>query len=448
LGLAALEIERRREARDNFALAAQADPNFALAHLGLALTATTPEATARNLSLAARGAEGVTEGERLRIAIATEGWKGNLVSRLDLASRLTELHRTEPRAWRILAGAREALNQIEASREALRRAEELEPESTPTLIALARSHMLKPPSDLERAVEFARRATAGTPDLPSLHLLLGDVLLVNSGIAEARDAYERADSLAPRTSRALARLGYMLALEGQYDSARANFDAAIGLADGDERVTVEVSRALVHVYADEPQATVEELFNLAEAWDTLGVSPAEREEFQIRALTPAARIAMHHGLLTVAGRALERRAGLLRRQADRVGSTEFRRRQEAKIAYMNALLAAHEGDENGAEAEVERFGSLVAEQASYRKLEPVMEVLGLISLMAGEFGEAVSYFERTDLGDPYNRWQLGRAHLGTGDAETAAAIFQDLARADIESVGFALVGLDATRPGP
>jgi tetratricopeptide (TPR) repeat protein len=308
--------------------------------------------------------------------------------------------------------------------------------------------MMETPYEVELAVEFARQATVVRPDAPSLHVLLGDMLLAQGGLEEARAAYEHAATLAPRSPRALARMGYIPALQGRYDSARASFDAAIALANREDRVAVEIARAMVHVYADEPQAAVEELFRVADAWDTAGVSQAEREEFQIRALTPAARIAMHHGLLTVAGRALERRARLARRQADRVASPEFRRRQEAGIAHLDALLAAHRGDENGARLQVERFESLVEELADPRKLERAMEVLGLISLAAGEFAEAVSHFERTDLRDPYNRWQLARAHLGGGNAETAAALFEDLARTDIESVGFALVGLDATRPFP
>jgi hypothetical protein len=143
-----------------------------------------------------------------------------------------------------------------------------------------------------------------------------------------------------------------------------------------------------------------------------------------------------------------RRAALLRRQADRVASTRFRRRQEAEIAYMDALLAAHGGDDETAREALDPYASLLEEQANPRKLEPVMEVLGLISLMAGEFAEAASFFERTDHRDSYNRWQLGRAYLGAGSAEAAATLFEGLARADLESVGFALVGVDATRRVP
>ncbi len=448
LGEAALDTERRREARDNFALAAAADPDFTLAHLGLASTASTPEAAARELALAVRHAQDASEAERLRVAIGEHAWNRDLVPRLDLALQLVELHPAEARYWLLLAQAQAALGRIEESREALLRAEELEPESLPTITALARSYFLETPADPGRAVEFAGQATDVDPGAPGLHLLLGDMLLVQGGIDDARGAYERAASLAPGSSRALARLAYLDAIEGRYDSARAGFDAAIALADEQERARVGVSRALVHIYADEPQAAVGELFGLADAWDTLDVSSEEREEFQIRALTPAARIAMHHGLLTVAGQALMRRAALLRRQADRVRSTRFRRRQEANITYMDALLAAHGGDDDGALSALDRYTSLLEEQANPRKLEPVMEVLGLISLMAGDFGEAASFFERTDLRDPYNRWQLGRAYLGAGDAEAAVTLFEGLARADPESVGFALVGLDATRRVP
>jgi tetratricopeptide (TPR) repeat protein len=429
-------------------LAASADPDFALAHLSLAITATTPETAARELTLASLHARDASEGERLRVAIGEHAWNRDLVSRLHLALELTELHPGEPQSWLILARAQEALKRIEESREALHRAEELEPESVPTFTALARSYFLETPSDPGRAVEYARRATDVDPESPNLHLVLGDVLLVQGGVDDARGAYERAVSLAPRSSRAVARLAYLDAIGGRYDSARAGFDAAIVLADEHERATVAVSRAMVHVYADEPQAAVEELFGLADAWDTLAVSREEREEFQIRALTPAARIAMHHGLLTVAGRALVRRTALLRGQASRVASTRFNDRQEAKIAHMDGLLAAYGGDEDGARVALNRYASLLEGQANPRKLEPVMGVLGLISLMAGEFGEAASFFERTDLRDPYNRWQLGRAYMGAGNAEAAADLFDDLARADLESVGFALVGLDATRQVP
>jgi tetratricopeptide (TPR) repeat protein len=444
LGHVALGLGRRDEAREHFALATSADSAFAIAYLGLAETAIAPETAVRNLSLAARHAPGASEGERLWIQVATAASERNLGASLTAALELTEQFPAAPRAWMILAGAHAALGTIGESRAALHRAEELNPESVPILIALARSYLEHDPIDPQVAAELARRAIEHAPSETRIHLLLGDAHLAREESDQAREAYARAALLDPTSGDAKARLAYVDVLEGLYEEARAGYDAALAVARGVELAGVGIALALTHVYADEPQAAVEELFALADEWETSPIATDDREELQIRALTATAKIGLHYSLFTVAERAVERRAVLLRRQADRTESVSFGQRQEAAIAYMSAILAARRGDTDFAREEVERLIALVDEQSNPRKLEPAEEVLGLISLLAGEYQDAVSHLEGADLDQAYSRYLLGLAYTGIQDVDRAAALFEGLNRRNLGSVGFALVRPDAT----
>jgi Flp pilus assembly protein TadD len=448
LGVAALGLERLSEARDQFALATSADSSFAIAYLGLAETAIAPETAVRDLSLAASHAAGASEGERLWIEVETAAAERNLGASLTAALELTERFPADTRAWSILARAHARMGTIGESRAALERAAEIDASSVPILMALARSYLEHDPIDPQTAEDLARRALDATPTEPRLHMLLGDALLIGEQLDDAREAYARASLLDPMNGKVRGRIAYVDVLDGLYEEARSGYDVALTVARGVERAEIEICLALTHVYADEPQAAVEELFGLVDAWETSTFTVEEREESQVRALTAVAKIGLHYGLLTVAERAAEQRAVLLRNQADRTESVAFSRSQETAIGYMTATIAARRGEAERAREEVDRLIALVEDEANPRKLEPAEAVLGLISLLEGEYQEAVTHFEQADLEDAYSRYLLGLSYQGIDDVERGAELFQALKRQNLGSVEFALVRPDATRGVP
>ena len=194
------------------------------------------------------------------------------------------------------------------------------------------------------------------------------------------------------------------------------------------------------MHAGYPQAAIDELNGLVEAIDDMGIPGPSG--LKIFALSEQAVIALHHGLFTAAERALELRSALMMEQAERVGTDEFRRGQEASIAYFEGVLAARRGDYETASAKAQEFMSLMAPDNNPRKNEPAHDLLGLISLLQGNHAQAVANFEQADPNNVYTTYHLAVAHEGAGNSEDAKKLFRELAVYNFNAVGFALVRKD------
>lgn len=76
-------------------------------------------------------------------------------------------------------------------------------------------------------------------------------------------------------------------------------------------------------------------------------------------------------------------------------------------------------------------------------MEPVHEMRGVISLLQGDYAEAVSHFEQGNPDNLYTKYQLALAHEGAGNATEARHLFGELADNNFNSVAFALVRQEA-----
>lgn len=446
VGQAALDAGRFFAAREHFRRAVAVDSTFALAYLGLAISAGSPDERGSNLELAARSSESTSEGERLLIRIAELGFRNDREGQLAAAETLVESYPSSPRAWLSLARVQTALNQVSEARGALERAVEIDPDFAPAHLALSSSFLFTEPRNLRRAETHARHAVERMPEESRPEESLGDAFRAQNRLEEARDAYIRAAELDPENGVPLLKKGHIESLLGDYGQARADYDRAIELARDGQKAAFANYRAFTHLHAGDPQAAIAALDALVGSMEEIGVPEEQQAQQKIFALTNGATIALHHGLLTAAERVLEERAALLRAQAEQVGLEEFRRAQEASIVYFEGLLAARRGDFEGARAHAEELGRIVEPDANPRKMEPVHELLGLVSFLEGDAAAAILHYARADLQtDVCNAFRLGLAHEANGERREARALFRTVAEYNFNSVCFALLRREANQ---
>jgi hypothetical protein len=230
---------------------------------------------------------------------------------------------------------------------------------------------------------------------------------------------------------------------GDWTAARADYDSAIALGRANEKANFGQWRAYVNVYAGDAAAAITELNQLAAAVDGMGIP--EPRGVQTAILADVAAIGIHTGDLAAADKALSARAQLVLAQAQQVGTDAFRRGSEADLAYWSARLATAQGNTARAEQLAQQMETLLAPDANPRKLEPVHEVRGYIALQQKKYADAVAHFEQANLDDVYVKYHLGLALDGAGNAERAKTVFQDVARNNFNSLGYALVRQDAVR---
>ncbi len=438
-GRQALEAGRRALAREHFTLAAAADPGFALARLGLAATALSPAMRARYVSEASSLAEGVSEGERLLIALASDELARDAARRLESARRLAERYPEAPRAAILLGRAQAAIGSVPDARAAFERALALDPSSVTARVALAGSYLEDDPRDPRLALETIDRAGDRLLDDPTLLVARGDALFALWRYDEALASYEGATRLDPESVAGLVRAGAVRAALGSFDEARRLYDRAIADADPLEAGILEIERALVHVHAHAPSPALARLFHLASGWESGELAQEDREALRVRALEAAARIGLHHNLLTVTERALSQREEVVRAWSAAVDHPEVSRRLDASIRHLRGLLAARRGDLPAARESARRLAEWGADAPDPGAAGWAHEVLGVAALERGDAGEAVEHLEQTDLGDIYNVYQLATALDRAGREGDTLALYQRIAAHPVNSVGLALV---------
>ncbi|NIM51275.1 MAG: tetratricopeptide repeat protein [Gemmatimonadales bacterium] len=440
-GQHAMDMGRFFDAREYLETAVEADPDFALAHLGLANIANSAAEFVASLDAAEERAASVTEAERILIEIARRGLDNDAEGQLQLAQQLVEIQPESPRAWLQLAGIQSGLNNMEAAREAMLRAAELAPDFGLAYVLLGNSYIFNEPKDFDTAAEYMSRLVELEPEEPNAHDLMGDAYRAQNDLANARDSYTRAAELAPDDALPLQQRGHVNSFLGDYDAARADYDAAIARGRGNQKASFAVYRALVSVHAGDPGAAVDELNELVAEIDGMDIpGPLGQKIF---ALTNAAQIALHHNMFDAAESILEQRAALQLEQAEQVGTDAAIRGARANIAYFEGVLAARKGDYRTATAKAREFMTLMEPDANPRKNEPAHDLLGLVSLLRGDHEGAIEHYEQANPNNIYTQYHLGLAHEGAGNAAAAQEIISGLAYNNFNNAGYALIRKDA-----
>ena len=438
-----LDNGRAIEANAVFRRAVEADADFARGYLGIANSANSTTEFKQNLDRARGYAEDASEGERLLIDINLAFLDNNLEGALALARQLVEKYPSSPRARLSLGGAYGALDRNEEARAAMLEAIELDPELAAAHTTLGFNYLFSEPKDFDAAVRHFRHAVELNPDEPQAHVNLGDARRGSQDLEAARDAYGRAALLDPDNSKgvyslAMLKKGHVNSFLGAYEQARADYDSALAVAKPQQHSTYAVYRAFTWVHEGEPQTAIEELQTIIDRAPE--VTPADQVRgARIFALTQVAQIALHHGMVDAADRAIERRNRLALENAREVGSPEFTRGQQAGAVYWEGRLAAVKGEYEMARIKAEENARLLEPDANPRKLEPYHDLLGLVALRQGRYEDAIEHYEKANPNVLYNEFNLALAHEGAGNDAKAQQLFQKVYENNFNSVGYALV---------
>ncbi len=437
MGLRAMDMGDFTEANAHFETAVASDSTFAQGHLMVANTAASLEEFTTNLARAAQHAPAASEEERLLIQITQRGFDNDVEAQLQVARQLVERQPESPRALTTLAGIQSALNDHEGARSSLMRATELSPDFMPAYIQLGNSYLFNGPKDPDRAQELMQQAVDVEPDASIAHDNLGDAYRALGNLEAAREAYTRGAELDPQNGLLRQQRGHVNSFLGDYDAARADYDTAISMGTGNQAPTFARFRAYVSVHAGEPAAAVAELNDLIRGIDSMDVPGPNG--LKLATLFDVIMIASHHGMFEACDEAMAMTTELANMQIEQVGTDQFRRGSLANVAYLEGLIAARRGDPTTANAKAAQIMTVLEPDANPRRNEPAHEIMGLTSLIAGDFAAAIGHYEQANLTNIYNVYNLALAHDGAGSAEDAARRFDEVASYNFNFVGYALV---------
>ena len=238
-------------------------------------------------------------------------------------------------------------------------------------------------------------------------------------LERARESYSRALEIDSELSVAALKKGHINSFLGNFDEARADYDAGIADAQGANRPNYANYRTFTWLHAGDPDAALAALADLAESIDHMGLPDDQVRAATLFTLSNAAAVALHFDRLEAAERILARREEVAQISADTVGDPDYSRRVEAELVLWRGRLAAVAGDLDRARDLADRNRELLQGGSNPRRFEGHHGLLGRIALETGEFDEAVEQFQRADLTVTYVKYHLALALEGQDKKQDA-----------------------------
>ena len=441
-GQRALDMGRFNDAGPHFQKAIELDPDFAFGYLMVANTANSSAEYQTNLKMAVEHVASASEAERLFIEIANKGNNSDTRGQLETAQRLVEATPASPRAWIALANIQSAMGKEGEARATMMKVTEIAPNFVTAHMALGNSYLFTEPRDLSKAQQHMEKAVELEANEAVPHDLLGDTYRAQNQLEKAAQEYTRTAELDPKSGNGFQQRGHVHSFLGNYDQARADYDAAIQLEKGkNAAASFGVYRALVQVHQGNPQAAIDELNQLASRIDGMGIP--EPTGLKIFALGNAIQIALHHKMFPAAEQAIKQRNDLLMKQAQRIGTDAANRNARSNIAFIDGMMAAEKDDYVTATAKAQEFMTIVEPNTNPRKNQPAHTIMGYVSFKQGKFDEAITHYEQADPNDIYTTYYHAMALEGAGRTEEAQKLYQRVATDNFNSAGLALVKKDA-----
>jgi tetratricopeptide (TPR) repeat protein len=439
-----LDVGRGIQAREKFQAAVADDPLFALGYYGQSNAALTFAEYQNSLDTALEHAEGISDGERMLIEINRSFLSNDAAAGLAVAQELVEKFPDSARAWIVLAGMQANQNDNPGARASNQKALELEENMAAALTGLANNNLFGEPKDFAAAESWANKFISAYPKEAKGFEILGDIKRAQNDLDAALEAYESASQIDPTLELAAHKRGHVNSFLGNIEDARAAYDEAIALAPPESKASSAIYKGFTYIHGGDIPAAIDELEALAGQVESMGTPADQVKGLQVFALSSAAFAAMQAGLFERAEPLVTRRNELQMAIAEDVGTDDARRILKANCQFFDGLLAAFEGDAEGAAGHAEAIKSLVEGDENPRKLEGAHWVLGRSALKSGDFETAVAELRQADYANNmFVRYHLALAEEGNGNSEEAKKLFGEVASFNFNSVAFALIGKDA-----
>ena len=443
LGQRALETNHSPEAAQHFQQAIAADSTLAFAWLGAANAANSLAEYDTKLRTAARLADHASRAEQLQIEIARKSFVNDFAGAEASARELVAAEPKNPRAHLALASAQQQIGREVEARRTMERTIALAPNFAPAYQQLAFSYMQVQPTDAAKAGPYVEKLVALEPKEAQAFITQGSYFRAMNQLPRARVAYSRAAELDPAMALPLQQRGHVASFLGDYEAARADYDAAIKLGKENEPASYRVFRALVAVHAGNPKEAIAELDRLVAEID--GMNLPDPLGAKVNALNTEIQVATQAGDFTTASRAIAQRAPLAREQFTGIKDETVKQIAEGASLYYEGMLAARQRDSVTAKSKAEELRRVLAATNDPQKDQGAHAILGVLALEQKDYKAAASHLAQANPNDVYLMYERAVALDAAGQSAEAKALFQKVSRFNFNSPDVAFARREAAK---
>jgi tetratricopeptide (TPR) repeat protein len=407
-------VLRVADAHAGFQQAVAADPELALAHLGLATTSPTNQAFLASLERAVALADKVSEAERLWIRGVDAGAKNDQETQLASFTKLVEVAPRDPQALNLLGNVRFNRQEYDAAIELYTKAIALDPTFTQPYNQLG--YVYRFVGKLDEAQRTFEKYIQLIPGDPNGYDSYAELLMKRGKFDESIASYEKALAIDPSFVASHIGIGNDHIYANRGDQARAAF-AKLGAVARNvaEKRQAALWTAVSYTHEGNWEAALG-------AVDKLAALGAESKD--------PALIAGDHNLrgtfLLEAGKpdAAAKEYELAVQTLAKASVPDAAKQQSARTAlYNQARVALAKQDRATAKARLDAYRTAVEVKQLPFEVRQVHELAGLIALDEKRAADAVGELAQANQQDPRILYLLATAHAAAGNADKARALY-------------------------
>jgi tetratricopeptide (TPR) repeat protein len=275
--------------------------------------------------------------------------------------------------------------------------------------------------DFKKCIEPLEALAKDYPGERLVQVLLGQLYTGDNQAEKARIAFEKTQSIGPKSARVEAFLANDDLLKGRYAKARATYQAVEkSLPKGSVPFAIRFGVTFSHLYEGNVDAALESLRTYLAEYKANRLDQGFPEVFIWNAM---ARINLENGRLEEAMRDYEK--GYASVPGSRLPEDQ-KQVWLGRLRHGTARTLAKMGKHQEAWAETETIKKMIeggGEQA--KQYWPAYHyVAGYVKLESGEYAEALEHLKQADMNNPFDTLLLARAYEKLGQKEEAKKTYQ------------------------
>ncbi len=398
------------------------DPNFAMAHLLRAQSASSTSEYFESLKAATAAAGAASDGEQLLIRAEESTAANDSKAAGGYLAKLVAAYPEDERAHTSLGVYRYLLKDYDGAISEFQKATELSPAYAPAYNMLGYS--FKEAHKSKEAESALRKYVELTPNDPNPYDSLAEFLMSTGQFSDSIGSYRKALSLDAAFSSAYRGIAANLMYQEKHKEALDQLEEGLNRVS-DDAARRTLLRSMAVTYLDQGQ--------VEPAIAMLGKESAlaeQRGEKAAMATAANARgyVLLYAGKIDQAGKEFSNALDLSRQASMPEGG---RKGFELASHRLLALAAATRKDFPAAAKEAEAARSGAESLADPTMMRLVHGVVGEIALRQAKYDDAISQLNQADAGSPYTMFQLAKAYAGKKDAANARKYYEMAANARI-----------------
>ncbi|UCF68131.1 MAG: tetratricopeptide repeat protein [Acidobacteriota bacterium] len=421
---------RFTDAREHYAKAVELDPDFALAHLGMANTSPTATEFWNSLEAAVTAADKASEGERHFVLAADAGTRGKVAAQKEHLDRLAEMFPDDERVHNAIGQYYFGRQDYAKAVEHYDKAASLNADFSQPYNQLGYAHRFM--NNYDSAEKAFKKYIELIPDEPNPYDSFAELLMKTGRWEESIQNYELALEKNPNFIASYIGIGNNQMFMGQGEQARETFGKLLEVARNDgERRQALFWTANSYIHEGDIEAALEAL-------DERYAIAAETKDLS----TPAGDLVLIGNVLLEAGRAdqaLAKYDAALETmdRSDALGDNKdnFRRNH----LYRAARVSLAKGELNAAEQAASDYGKQVGELGIPFEIRQHHELLGMIALKRKDHDTAIEHLEQANQQNPRVLYLTALAHKSAGNADSAREMCERAARFNGLNFNYAFV---------